>query len=118
MTFLKKLGQWIAAGIKLELGLAPLIQAAYPAASGTIAQVGNELTQLASVIVTVESIGALEGLPGDQKVRMAGPLIGQLIQQSSLMAGKEIADGPKFAQACQTIAGGLADLLNSLKAPS
>lgn len=118
MSFLKRLGQWIIAGIKLEAGLAPLVRAVYPQAQDSLDKVENELTQLASVIVTVEAMGAATGLPGTEKVRVAGPLIGQLIQQSSLMVGKQIADKAKFAAACQTIAGGLADLLNSLKEPS
>ncbi len=118
MTFLKKLGQWIAAGIRLEAGLAPFARALYPGSDGVLTKVESELTQLGAIVVTAESFGALTGLPGSEKVRVAGPLVAQLVQHSSIMVGKEVQDPVKFALACQTIAGGMADLLNSLKAPS
>lgn len=117
MNFLKTLGRWIIAGIKIEAGLAPLVRGIYPQAAGIVDKVTDELTQLSAVVVTVESLGAATGLPGPDKARVAGPLIGQLVQQSAFMVGKEIADPAAYAAACKVIAGGFADLLNSLKAP-
>jgi hypothetical protein len=117
MTFLKTLGRWIVEGLQVAAGLTPFLQTAAPQVVGTVTKIESELSQLASIIVTVEAVGASLGLPGNDKIRAAGPLVEQLIQQSALMAGQTIADGPKYATACQTIAGGIADLLNSLKAP-
>lgn len=118
MSWLKKVGQIIVAGLKAEIGLSPLIRKVYPQADGVLDKVESEWSQLVSVITTVEAIGAALGLAGDAKIRAAGPLVGQLIQQSAFMAGKEIADTAAYAKASQTIAGGIADLLNSLKEPS
>lgn len=118
ISWLKKIGQGIVMGLKLEAGLSPFIQQAYPQAAGAIQKVDSELTQLVGVITTVEAVGTALGLPGTDKARAAGPLIGQLIQQSAFMIGKEIADPVAYAKACQALSGDFADLLNSLKATS
>ncbi len=118
MSWLKKIGQWIVAGIKLEAGLAPFARVLYPQSGPILDKVESELTQLAGIVVTAEAFGATTGLPGAEKIRVAGPLVGQLVQQSSLMVGKKIKDSAKFALACQTISGGMADLLNSLEEPT
>ncbi len=117
MSWLKKIGQIIVAGFKLELGLAPVIQAQYPQTANILQNVNDVWSQFVGIITTVEAVGSSLGLPGADKVRAAGPLVGQLIQQSAFMANKTIADTAKFSAACQTIAGGIADLLNSLKEP-
>lgn len=117
MTFLKKLGQWIVAGVKIEMGLAPLFQQLYPQSGQIIQKVESELTSLMGIVITAEAFGSTTGLPGSEKVRVAGPLVAQMIQQSAFMIGKDIADPVKAAEAAKTIAGGIADWLNSLKAP-
>ncbi len=118
MTFLKALGRYIVEAIQILSGITPIVQQNQPGAATVITKVESELQQLAGIIVTVEAVGTSLGLPGTDKVRAAGPLVAQLILQSELMVGKTVADGPKFATAAQTIAGGIADLLNSLSASS
>lgn len=118
MTFLKALGRYIVEGLQILAGIQPILQQNQPSASTVITKVESELTQLASIITTVEAVGTSLGLPGADKVRAAGPLVAQLILQSELMVGKTVANGPAFAAATQTIAGGIADLLNSLSAAS
>jgi hypothetical protein len=43
------------------------------------------------------------------------PLISQIVQQSQIMTGKKIKNEAQFIAACQTIGGGVADLLNSIE---
>lgn len=117
MTFLKQLGQWIVAGVKVAIGIAPIFQQLYPQAGPMIQKVESEITSLMGIIITAEAFGAATGLPGTDKIRVAGPLIDQMIRQSAFMIGKDFADPAKAAKAAQTIAGGLADYLNSIKAP-
>ena len=117
MTWLKRIGQWIVAGIKIEMGIAPIFQGLYPQAGPVIQKVESEIASLMGIIVTAEAFGSTVGLPGADKVRVAAPLIQQMIQQSAFMIGKPIADPVANAKAAQTIAGGLADWLNSLKEP-
>ena len=114
MNFLKKIGKALASISGAVMGFSPLVQSIFPPSSGAISTVSGELTQVASVITTVEAIGESLALQGVQKLTAAGPLVAQVIIQSSMMVGKKIADQAKFSAACRGIASNMADLLNSL----
>ncbi len=114
MNFLKKFGSAILKITQIVTGMGPIFAQAVPQASGTITVVTSELQQLAGVIGTVEAIGQTLSLPGTQKAQAAGPLVAQVILQSTFMAGKKIADEALFTKACTALGGDIADLLNSL----
>lgn len=114
--WLKKAGSIALKGIELAAGNAPTVKVLVPKAAGAIDAVVGDLAQIKDIIVTVEAIGQAWGQPGAEKLRVAGPLVAQAIAQSSMMAGHQIADKAAYDKACATIAGGMADLLNSLKA--
>jgi hypothetical protein len=111
MTFLKKLGGILLKGTQIIMGFAPLVQAMVPGSAGII----SEINQIAAIIAQVEIMGQALGVAGPDKLRAAAPAVAQIILQSSMMAHRQIADPLKFNAACATIAGGMADLLNSLK---
>lgn len=114
MTFLKKLGSILSTVTGLFLGFAPVVQKAFPQTGGVIDTVSKDLSEIGAVVVNIEAIGQLKGLSGPDKAAAAGPLVAQIILNSTLVAGKKIADPAKFQAACATIAGGVADVLNSL----
>lgn len=118
MNFLKKLGGIIAAVSGVFLGFAPAFEKAVPGSTGIINTVSQDLSQVGNVVVQIEAIGQLQSLSGPDKAKAAGPLVAQIIASSALVAGKKIADQTAFNAACVTIAGGVADLLNSLHADS
>lgn len=111
MSLLKKIGTIILKGTQVLLNIAPLVQAVMPGSAGVI----NEFNQIAAIIVQVEVMGQALGIAGPDKLKAAAPAVAQIILQSSVMVHREIADPVKFNAACATIAGGMADLLNSLK---
>jgi len=113
-TFLKKLGQILLKGTQIAVGIMPVVQQSFPT-SQPVQQVTDTLTAVAGVIAQVEVIGQALGQPGSQKLIAAAPLVAQVVLQSAFMAKHEIADPAKFNAACTTIAGGVADLMNSLK---
>lgn len=115
MSFLKKLGQLILKGAEVWLGFAPLAQLALPGEAGGIQVVSRDLKEIADIIVTVEAAGAALGLPGVDKLKMAGPLVAQAIGQSALLVGRPVALPALYAQGAQKIADGMADVINSLK---
>ena len=115
MNFLKKFGAAILKVTQIVTGIGPIFSAAVPQASNAITVATSELQQLAGVIGTVEAIGQAVNLPGVQKAAAAGPLVAQVILQSTFMAGKRIADEALFTKACTAIGGDIADLLNSLQ---
>ena len=114
--WLKKAGAIALKGIEIAAGNASTVKLVVPKAAGTVDKVVGELTQIKDIIVTVEAVGQAWGQPGAEKLRVAGPLVAQAIAQSSLMIGHEVADKAAYDAACATIAGGIADLLNSLTA--
>ena len=114
MTFLSKFAGILLKGIAIATGLMPLVAQSFPGAGGVVTVVENNLARIVQIVVEIEMIGQLKGLPGAEKAKAAGPLVAQIILQSSLMSGKKIANAELFNQGCVNIAGGMADVLNSL----
>ena len=114
MSFLKKLGSAILGGISIVTGFQPVVQSINPRVGSLTTTVTSDLALVAAVIGQVEAMGQALALPGAQKLTAAAPLVAQVIMQSSLMTGKKINDEVLFQKACSEIAGGMADLLNSL----
>lgn len=115
-TWLKKVGEIILKGVEIVSGIAPIVSASLPGSAGTVQVVSQDLAQIATVIQEVEVMGQALKQPGPQKLTAAAPLVAQIVLQSSILAGRSIANEALFTQACSEIAGGVADLLNSLKA--
>lgn len=107
-------GQILLKGTAVWLGFAPTAAAAFPGQAGTIQTVSKDLAQIADIIAQVEAAGQALQLPGPQKLEMATPMVAQIIIASAIMANHQIADPVLFKQGCGKIAGGFADVLNSL----
>jgi hypothetical protein len=116
MTFLAKLGAAILKFTEIVAGISPVLATALPGQSGTITTVSNDLAQIANIIGIAESMGQAISAPGAQKLTMAAPQVAQIILQSSILVNHSIEDPALFQKAVTEIAGGVADLLNSLKA--
>ena len=80
-------------------------------------QVSDDLTKIAGVVTTVEAIAQAmtTPAPGAERLRMATPLVAQIVLQSDVLVGHKIKDQAAFYKACASIGGGMADLLNSLE---
>ena len=119
MGWLKKAGLIIGQVTAAVVGLGPLITAFTPTTKDDAALpvIADTLNQLAGIVTTVEAMaGALTvPLPGAEKLKMATPLVAQIILSSSLMARHKIANPIIFQQGCASIASGIADVMNSLK---
>lgn len=116
ISWLKRAASLLIQGIAIVEGFGPLAQMARPGATGVIATVMSDLEQVKAIILKAEVMGQSLGLPGDQKLRAAAPLVAQIIKQSSALAGHNIADHPKFYAACTSFASAFADVLNTLEA--
>lgn len=116
MTFLSKIGSILLKGIAIASGIGGIIGQQVPGTAGTVTRVLGFLTELAPIITTVETIGQIKGIPGAEKAKLAGPLIGQIVLQSDFMIGKKIDQPDLFKLGCERVAGGVADILNSLRA--
>lgn len=119
MNFLKKFGQLVANIAGVVAGIGPIFAAAIPGKAGQAIQTGiNDFEQVAGVVQTVETvfttINGPDAKTGPEKLLAATPLVAQVILQSSALAGKKIADPTLFQSGCAKVAGGFADILNSI----
>lgn len=114
MTFLKRLGVILARGIEIATGVLPLASQFLPNSAGTLQVVSQDLAQVSHIVVEIETIGAALGVKGPDKLKMAAPLVAQVLLQSSLLVNHKIANPQLFQQASSEIAQGVVDLLNSL----
>lgn len=116
MSFLKKLGMILAKGVEVIIGLEPIIAQIYPGAMGATSIVVSELTQMEQIIVNIETIGVALGTAGPDKLKMAAPLVAQVLLKSYALTNHSIADPVLFQQATVEFAQATVDFLNSLKA--
>jgi hypothetical protein len=121
-TFLSKLGkimQITGKVVSVYLGFAPGLAAMTSSKKDDqfVAASIAPLQQIAGIVVQVEAMAqALETpLSGPDKLKMATPMVAQLVLSSGLLAGKKIANPELFKAGCASIASGMADVLNSIQ---
>ncbi len=117
MSFLKKLGvALIEVGKVVPIG-GPVLAALIPGTKddAIIAKATGTLDQLTNIIVTTEAIGAALKLDGQQKLTAATPLFAQAFLQSSILAGREIADPVAFKTGVDEAVAAYVKILNSFK---
>ena len=117
MTFLSKLGQFLAKALVIANFGEPLIQpflgAAAPKTAQVVAAGVNDLTQVGQVVVQAEALIQGPGT-GASKLAAASPLVANIIKTSELVSGKKIANDALFASSCTAITSAVAGSLNSL----
>lgn len=117
-SWLKSIGTAIAGGTKRVEAVAPLATALVEAVAPQTAPALDTFNAILGTVVSVEGTVASianSNISGSDKAKAAGSLVAQVIMAAPFMQGKKINDQVKFQNACGTIAGGVADLLNSLQ---
>lgn len=115
MSWLKKFGGIVLKASEIAAGVAPFAQTMLPGEAAHIVTVSHDIAQVADVVAQVEAVGQALALNGAQKLTAASPLVAQIVLKSSVLAGKKVKDPDLFKKACDEIAGGVADLLNSVE---
>jgi hypothetical protein len=113
MTFLKKLGQFLAKAAAIELGLGPLLQPFLGSAAPAVAVAVNDLTQVAQIATMVEAVNQTAG-SGADKLKAATPLVLQILRTSQAFAGKKIADEPLAEDGASDIVTGIVKFMNAI----
>lgn len=115
MTFLKKLGQFLAQAVSLATGIGPLIQPFLGSgrASEIPGQVVNDLTQVAQIVTQVEAVYQAPG-SGAAKLAAATPLVLQILRSSQAFAGKQISDPALAEKGAQEVVQGIVDFMNAI----
>jgi hypothetical protein len=115
MTFLKKLGQFLAQAVALATGIGPLItpflgQGRASQIPGTVV---NDLTQIAQVVTSVEAVVQTPG-SGATKLAAATPLVLQIMRSSQAFAGMKIADETLAEKGASEVVQGIVDFMNAI----
>jgi hypothetical protein len=117
MTFLSKLGSFLARGIAILTGLEPLVAPLFGShaqqAAGIATTIANDLTSIGQVVVSAEAVFQTPG-SGSQKLAAAAPLVTNIVKTSQLVSGHKIANEALFVQGCTNITNGVAQVLNAL----
>ena len=116
MTFLKKLGEFLAKGLALAAGLGPLVMPLFGSgkAATIVGTAVNDFTAIGTVIVQIET--ALQGVAGADKLKAAIPLVRNIVLTSELVLGKKVANDAKLQLGITEITQGMYDILDSLHA--
>jgi hypothetical protein len=116
MTFLKKLGQILAQVGQFAIGIEPLIDRMLPNGGGIVRTVSQDLTEMANVVVNIETLANVMGTPGPDRLKQVAALLGPIVLQSAVVAKHDIGNPALFQQSLTGYAQATVDLLNSLKA--
>jgi hypothetical protein len=116
-TFAADLLKGISIASAVAQGVDPLIKASNPAAATTIEHAMSELGTIGNLATIAETMAqAITTAPaGPQKLTAVLPYVSTLIQQSQLMAGKQIADEAGFMAGVTQVINGVVTILNSTK---
>lgn len=121
VSFLKKAGTLLVNAVSIvELGYPVLGKLIPKSAAGVADVIVTDLEQFSGVVTSVEAVAAAlpTGLTGEQKFAAALPGITRAVAQSSIVAGKKIADQALFQKACSEYAQATVDMLNALDSAS
>lgn len=115
MTFLKKLGQFLAQAVAVATGIGPLIQPFLGSgrASEIPGTVVNDLTQISQIVTYVEAVTQTPG-SGAAKLASATPLVLQIMRSSQAFAGKKIADEALAEKGASEVVQGIVDFMNAI----
>lgn len=118
MKFLSKLLEYFTKGLMYFQGFSQVATQINPSLGGPVQVVSKDLGEIFDTTWDAEKIVAAMKDPtktGADKAAIAGPLIADIILQSSALAGHEVANPDLFNQGVAKITSGAADIVNSLK---
>lgn len=116
MTFLSKLGSFLAKGIAIFTGVWPLVAPLFGSsakAQQTVPTIINDLTSVGQIVVQAEALFQIPG-SGATKLANAAPLVVNIVKTSELISGHKIKNETLFLQGCTDLTSAVAEILNSL----
>jgi len=115
MSFLKKIGQVLAAGLQLVGVVFPVLQPFLGSGSTAtkVATAVNDFTAIGTQVIAIET--ALQGKTGAEKLAAAIPLVGSIVRTSELVAGHQVANEAEFSAGIADLTNATVRIMNSLK---
>lgn len=124
MSFLKKAGQVLSAGLTITGIVFPVLRPLLGAGAGASGQPDsgsilgridtglNDFTAIGTQILTIET--ALQGKTGAEKLAAATTLVAGVVRTSELVSGHKIANELEFISGCQDLTNATVRILNAL----
>ena len=121
ISVLKGIGEAIVNAAGIVTGVGPLLTGIIPAGSKAATvetTVTSDLSQIANIVTLVESAftAVSSAKTGTLKLQAAAPLVSQVIQNSSILAGHKISNPTLFNQGVVDVTNGVVEILNSIEA--
>jgi len=116
MNILHAIANAIVTGARYFAGFAPAIQAADPKAGGVVRTVSADLSDLANLIVTAQTMrqaNPTAPISGPDIAKLIAPAAFNLLIQSSVFKGLTVQDQPKADAAVVGLVGNLADFIQA-----
>lgn len=117
VTFLSKLGTFLAEGVAVITGIEPLVAPLFGSKATTVLtdvnKGVNDLTSIGTVVIQAEALIQGKGT-GPQKLAAAAPLVANIVKTSELISGHQVANNTLFIQGCTDLTNAVAEILNSL----
>jgi hypothetical protein len=114
MKFLSKVAEYLQQGLRVLGIFAPTVEELAPQTTGTIQTISKDLTEIFDAIVDAERIGVALSLKGPDKLKAAIPAVSDIILQSAALSNHKIQNIDLYNQGVAKVAGGAADIVNSL----
>lgn len=116
MKFLTKLLQILGKGAQIAGLFQPLVSQESPKAGVVVQTISKDIAEGMQVIVDAEKIAASLGsnVSGEEKLKIAIPLMSDVILQSAALSGHTIANVDLYNQGVSKLTDGMADIVNSL----
>ena len=113
MTFLKKLGSFLASAVAIAAGVGPLLAPFFGAKAAVEETAVNDLTQISQIVVMVEAVDQTPG-NGAAKLAAATPLVLQILKTSEAFSGKKISNEALAEEGAADVVTGIVKFLNAI----
>jgi hypothetical protein len=114
MKFLSKLVEYFEKGLQILNLFQPTIQMVDNKAGMITQTVSKDMNEIYLVLADVEKEALALGLKGPDKLKMAVPLVEDIILRSASLANHKVANPDLFKQGVEKLTSGAADIVNSL----
>lgn len=112
---LKAIGIGLLKGSGVVAGFGPILKPVTPDAVDKVIDTAADIKKIADTVAITQAMGGAINADGATKLKMATPVVTQILLQSALLRGRKIAEPEKFARGMASITSGFADVLDAVE---
>lgn len=114
VSYLKKIGKVLVAGLELVGFISPAILPLLGSSKTgvLIGKVTNDFTAIGTTVIQIET--ALQGKPGIEKLQAASALVAPIVRTSELVSGHTVKNESEFIAGCTDLTNAVVRIMNAL----